>query len=200
MSGKRVLVFICLLTLIIGSFLWIRQEQLAHSAQTQTAEELQTRIPDYVTYKHLFHHVVAFKKEGEAEALKGRDGSPFINYFKRKAELSEHQAQTLNAIASECDDEVKQLDARAKQLIDPHRARYSGGRVPHGETPLPPAAEIKNMQAERRAIILRARDRLREAFGEPEFTRFDSFVKRQVTKNITPLSPDASPMQAAAPQ
>lgn len=200
MSRKRLVVFICLLTLTIGSILWMRQEQLAHSAQLQTAEEQQTRIPDYVTYKHLFRHVVAFKREGEAEAHKGGDGSPFINYFKRKAELSEQQAQTLNAIASECDDEVKQLDARARQLIDAHRARYPEGRVPHGETPLPPTAEIRSMQSERQAIVLRARDRLRQAFGDGEFTRFDSFVKRQVTKSITPLSPDALPMQAAAPQ
>jgi hypothetical protein len=40
------------------------------------------------------------------------------------------------------------------------------------------------MQQERNAIILRARDRLRQAFGAKEFERFDAFLQAHVKPAI----------------
>ena len=95
----------------------------------------------------------------------------------------------LEQIASECEQEVAQMDARAKVILDAFRARYPGGRVPQGETVPAPPPELQVMQKERDAIVLRARDRLCAALGEAEFGRFDTFVQKNVVPEIQPAMP-----------
>ena len=133
-----------------------------------------TAVPEHVIYQHLFHHVFLM---GERAGYKSQAG------------LTDEQARLLSEVAAEGEREVQQVDARAKVIIDAFRARYPGGRVPSGEVPPPPPAEIRALQAERNAAILRARDRLRAAFGEQEFSRFSEFVRNRVAPNITQLPP-----------
>ena len=190
MNRRRMLTSLCFLALGIGSLALARQSQ---SVQQSSAQPRPGGVPDYVAYKHLFHHVAAFKKKAEETERDGKDGAPFRTFFKRKAQLSDEQARLLDQIASDFDQEVKLQDARAKVLIDAYRAQYPDGKVPHGETPKPPPAELKVMTQERNAIILRARDRLRAAFGDDEFRRFDDFVKRNVAPNVNQPPTGQSP-------
>jgi hypothetical protein len=95
----------------------------------------------------------------------------------------------LEQVAVECDQEIQALAQRAKPLIEAYRAQYPGGQVPQGQTPAPPPVELRKISEERDAIILRARDRLRAAFGDDEFNRFDNFVKTRVASNIQQGSP-----------
>ncbi|MFN2452806.1 MAG: hypothetical protein ABR577_01155 [Pyrinomonadaceae bacterium] len=185
MNRKRILIVLGVFALAIGSLALGRQSQSAQSSSPQKPSE----IPDHVAYKHLFHHVVAFKKQAEEAEKQGKDGSAFRAFFKRKAELSDEQSRALNEVAIECDREVKQQDARAQIIIDEYATQYPNGKVPHGETPKPPPVELEVMTQERNAIILRARDRLHAAFGDEEFKRFGEFIKRRIAPNVKRMPP-----------
>jgi hypothetical protein len=155
-------------------------------------------VPDEVIYRHLFHHVVAFKKKAGEFRRAGKDGRSFETYFMRKAGLDERENESLAEIASEYDVEAGLLEARAKVLIDAYDAQYPGGRVPSGQTPKPPAPELRAMSEERDAMVLRYRDRLRAAFGDEGFSRFHAFAKGRVVPVISSRPNDTTaPAQPA---
>ena len=188
MSKKRVPLLFGVLALAVCMLLLARQPWATprpqQNAQGQGLEQQLPEAPDEVVYRHLFHHVVTFKKKAEEFRRAGKDGRPFETYFRRKAGLDERQNESLVAIASEYEVEAGLLDARAKVIIDAYDAQYPDGRVPQGESPKPAPAELKAMSEEQDRMVLRYRDRLRAEFGDEGFNRFHAFMKRRVVTGI----------------
>lgn len=189
MNKTRLLAALCLLAFAVGSITFGRhgqplQRSQEPAAQDQTAGELPPEVPDEVAYKHLFNHVTAFKKEAEKVERAGKNPEPFKGYFKRKAGLSDDQVRLLDEIAAEGSLEVAALDTKARAIVKAYLAQYPGGQVPHGEKPAPRPPGLRAMAEERERLILHARDRLRSAFGEEEFIRFNKFVKRRIAPNV----------------
>jgi hypothetical protein len=108
--------------------------------------------------------------------------------FREKADLSEVQAHLLTAIATDCVREVAVQDARPREIINTFRLRFPPGKLPIGVKLPPPPPELTQMQQERDAIILSARERLRLALGEDEFQRFEGLVTRRVAAAIEPTA------------
>lgn len=183
MNKKRLIITLCIVALAVGALAFTKQ---ATPVQNQKAPQQQIKsIPDYTVYRHLFHHHIALKQKAEELEQQGKDGKALRSFYQRQAKLNDDEARAFDQIASECEQEVAQQDAKAKAIIDAGLARYPGGKIPPGEKPPEAPAELKAMWEDRNAIILRARDRLREALGEQEFKRFDDFVERNVKPNIT---------------
>src|SRR6266850_4641496 len=103
----------------------------------------------------------------------GKDTTALRSFFQHKANLSEFQARILDTVAAECVRQVDAQDARAQQIISAFRLRFPPGKLPKGVKLPPPPPELTQMQNERDAMILSARDRLRIALGEDEFQRFE---------------------------
>lgn len=103
--------------------------------------------------------------------------------LQNQGRLPDNQIRALDEIAASCLQEVDELDARARSIIEAARARYPGGVIPRGQhlPPVPP--ELPVMQQQRNAALLRGRTRLLAAFGEQEFNRFDSFVMQYYADN-----------------
>jgi hypothetical protein len=81
---------------------------------------------------------------------------------------------------------VKQLDAKAKKIIDELYARYPGGQVPAGEQLPPPPPELQQLQRMRDYSALRARHRLQKELGEHGFKQVDDFLKLNFAPNVRP--------------
>jgi hypothetical protein len=188
MNKKRIAVVLCVLTLALGALALGGQEQ-----SKQALAPKRDNLPEHVVYKHLFHHVAALKRKAEEAESQGKDATQFRTHFKRQAQLGDEEVQILNDIAIECDRQMKVQDERARVIILAYKAQYPGGRVPHGELPKPPPPELRALSEERDAIVLRSRDRLREALGEGEFNRFNSFVKERVAPNVYQIQPQQAP-------
>jgi hypothetical protein len=205
MSKKRMPLLFGGLALAVCTLLLARQPVATprppQPAQGQAAVQQVPDVPDEVAYRHLFHHVVSFKKKAAEFRRAGKDGRSLETYFMRKAGLDERQNESLAEIASEYEVEVSFLDARAKVIIDAYDAQYPGGRVPQGQTPKRPPAELRAMSEERDRMVLRYRDRLRAAFGEEGFARFHAFAKGRVVPVASPPPANATaPAQPPAEQ
>jgi hypothetical protein len=190
MNRRQIAISLCIAALTAGAiFLWTPAPKAA-LPQIQSPEQQAQNIsaPPQVIYSALFHHVVAVQEQAEAEERQGKDASSLRSVFREKADLSEVQAHLLNVIAADCVREVAAQDARAQQVIKAFKVRFPPGRLPPGVKLPPPPTELKLMQHERDAMILRARERLRLALGEEEFQRFEGFVTRRVAAAIEPTA------------
>jgi hypothetical protein len=142
-------------------------------------------IPQHIVYDELFYEVAFFKGEADKLDRQGKDSSGLRSIYKKEAKLDERRNALLFEIASDCERDVEALDMRAKEIITAFRARVQAMNIGPGETPPPAPEELKAIQEERNATILRARDRLREGFGDEEFGRFTEFVNRSIKPRIT---------------
>jgi hypothetical protein len=196
MKKTRVVVLILSLTILSSGILIV-----VHGGDSkQEPPPPQRPIPDEVVYKHLFSHVLALKEKAEKAEKEGKDATQFRTHFKRKAKLSDEEVQTLNRVAEEWQQEMAPIDARAKAVIQIYKAQFPGGQLPHGQTPPPPPPELRTLSEQRDAAVLRARDRLKTAFGETEFNRFHGYVRDRVTPNVQLIQPGAESSSQKAQQ
>jgi hypothetical protein len=145
-----------------------------HSVAAQQPGE---ETPEHVRYMFLFHQHHFNMKKAAALEQQGKDGSRVHSMFKRLAVLNDHEALIFDQVASDCEQELEQQDARAKAVIDAFRARYPVDDPQAGANLPPPPPELADMQQERNAIILRARDRLHAELGDVKYANFNAFVK-----------------------
>lgn len=165
----------------------IEQEVVLDPAAVQPGQLLQDQpasnaegsdVPTHVVYGLLFREISAFKQEGERRRAQGKDDSSLRNYHREKANLNDDQATALERIAENCQREVDDLEREAKQIIDADRALHPGGRLQVGEQLPKPPKRLKQLEDKRTDAILKAREKLRAAFGESEFRRFDDFQQQ----------------------
>lgn len=215
MNRKLIIVMLCVLVTATGAFAFSNRLRLAtgslgfnQSAQdngptspsnemaanatmtrqlTGAAQSPDEQIPETVVYRQLFRHLEFLKQKADEKDAKGEDGGPLRSYYKRQAKLSDRQARDLEEIAAECNREVEKLDKKAKKLTDDFRAKNPGGKLAEGELPPQPPAELGLLWAERNNVITQAKEKLRAAFGEQEFQRFNEHVKRGIVPNIKPV-------------
>ncbi len=149
-------------------------------------------IPEHLTYGFFFNQIIALQQRATGRPDASVIGQVIRTSIEREANLNGAQILALNNIAFACVQQLRQQDARAGQIIAAFRARYPQRIIPPGESPPPPPAELRVLQEERNAIILRARDRLRQVLGEQAFNRLDEILKRSTSSNVRALSPGAS--------
>lgn len=200
MYKKYVVVGLCIAALTVGVF------AVGRTARTRPAQEVSAPVapmpsagvPEHVVYRMFLHQIFHNREVAETNEARGDSRAAYAwRHHYDAAQLSDEQMAALVRIASDCEQEVKAMDARAKVIIDARRALYyPGGKVPPGGKIAPPSPELAAMQEERNAIVLRWRDRVRETFGEQEFARLQEFLRQRVVPHIT-LTPIAPPSQAA---
>jgi len=191
-NRKRWIVFaFCAIALTVATIAQISWNPHAQSRQSQVGQlRLQQSppitVPDYIVYGALFHHVVEVKQQADQAQSSGEDASSLRSFFQRQMDLSQEHARKLDEIASECVIEVAKQDAKAKEVIRAFKTQYPPGEVKASKTLPPPPAELQQMQEERNAIILRARDRLATALGDKTFQNVDRYITNRVAPAIRP--------------
>lgn len=141
-------------------------------------------IPDDIVYGQIFRHIAELGRKADSEERKGRDGRKFRDLYKEKARLTEGQARILDNIARDTNISIRQIDARARQLIAETRARTPNRRIEFGQTIPSPPTELTELSNRRRDLILKAIWDLRQAYGEAGFLNFGVFVDADVKPGI----------------
>lgn len=81
--------------------------------------------------------------------------------------------------------DVDVLDRRAAKIIEKYRAGVQKMKIKPGDKMPELPAELRTMQAERDALVLRARDSLRERLGEESFQNLDQYIRQNIARKIT---------------
>ena len=155
------------------------------SAESNTAlggnsAQKDSGVPKHIVYGLFFGEMLALKKKAEERERQHIESSGLRSFHKERANLNEYQAQSLDLIAVEFNDKVIKINDKAKRIIDRERARHPQGRLKDGE-PLPLAPQaLTDLEQERKETLLQARERIRSAFGETEFKRFDDFIQQDI--------------------
>lgn len=191
MAKGTAVICVCTLLLLVGVFTFGNKTMTrrvgANTPRPEHASDAHSSVPDYVVYGVMFAKVVRLREKTRELQTKGRVGLNGYFPLQREVTLTQGQATVLEAIATSCQQKVRQQDERAKLIVNAFRAQFVGGRVPVSGAP-PPPPELKVMWQERNDIILGARDQLRDALGQQEFTRFDNYVKFHYGSNTSPVT------------
>jgi len=163
------------------------------SSQPQESQD----IPQYVIYSQVFRHIKELDKKADDEERQGRNGEQFRKLYKQMASLNDLQTSQLDQIAAETNDAIEKLNVRAMQIIKEVRAKHPDGKLAQGELPPAPPAELGQLSAQRRDVILQARERMRSVFGEGEFQRFDKFLQERMKPAIRRLGNGGAPPAGA---
>ncbi len=139
-----------------------------------------------VLYRTLFHTIFLLNEQAEEAERAGRTNvaQALRRAFKQEADLEAEQGVLLDRLAAECEQAVRAVDARAREILAARRANYPDGKLRAGQQPLPPSPELFALQREREAVVLGYRDRLREAFGQRVWEEFEQRVLRPLAAGL----------------
>lgn len=204
-NKKQVLTVLCVGLVSVGALTFTARPLASKSTavtrkpptapnNTPTAVPLGTRespspasAPEHVIYRQFFRHLVALNERATQAERQGKDGKKLRSHYKDKTGLAEEHSRILDKVADDYEREVRQLDAKAKKIIDQAHARYPKGVVPAGEQLPPPPPELKDLQRQRDYSVMRARHRLQTSLGEHGFRQLDDFLKLKFAPNVRPV-------------
>lgn len=211
MNGRRILVCVCIALLASGAFglSWrmnrtaqasagsspaarVPSRSSSETVQLQKVADKQAEAPQSVNlpppdviYGILFRTVSHLHKKSDELARQGKNPALLRDYYKNLTKLDDRENELFNQVASNAETAIEKLDAAAEKIISAERARHPGGKLKPGEAaPLVPQS-LKELDAQRTATILRAREQLRQAFGDAEFQRFEGLLTKDAGKTIS---------------
>lgn len=155
------------------------QGQPSAAAQTPAAD-----IPKHVLYGLLFRERAHFKKRAQEQESKGGNGAFFREFHKKKLELTDAETAALDRVADEANREVTRLDKQARKIIDDARAQHPKGLIKEGESLPTPPAELAELEKQRTAALLQAREQLRAALGDAEFQRMEALLLKDAAERM----------------
>lgn len=147
----------------------------------------QPGVSQFALYFHFFQSVDFLRNKSEELVRQGHAGTQLRAHYKNRASLNQGQADQVETVALDCLRDLARQDEQARRVITAWRARYPRGRLLEGEKPPQPPAELVQLQKGREEIVLRARSRLEQAFGDQEFARLEQFLQADVAPRIEPL-------------
>lgn len=140
------------------------------------------QLSDMQFYEVFFRRVAFLQERARKREEKGEDGTKLRTFVAARLGLDLSENQITHQVAFDCLEEIGRLDAQAQEIIQQERAKFPGGRsTAISGRPAPPPI-LASLQVERDNALLRARETLKNAFGEPRFAFFDMLVKEYVTE------------------
>ncbi len=137
--------------------------------------------PDERFYPLVFRHVLSLQQSDSANPstpdVAGTASPSLASTFAHVAGTTNGENAVLLAEARSWKAEVDPVDTQAHQIIDNIHARTPGGRLAPGQQPPAVPPELTALQARRDSITLRHVQRLRTAWGDARFQRFDASVR-----------------------
>lgn len=140
-------------------------------------------IPEHLKYYYVFRQLSLLNQMWAAAERRGEDGSRYRQHYKKFASLDDQQMSQLNRIANECLQEVAVYDTRINQLVNETRAALPGKRLGPGVAAPAPPVELKQIDAQREGVLIRAQARLIDAMGETGFRRLNEAIEKSMHVN-----------------
>ena len=139
-----------------------------------------TDLPDQVLYEFFFLRTAVLNARAEKKERDGKPGNDLRAKVIGTMKLDASQRRILDRTAIECLQKARELDLKARQIINNVRAHYHEGRIGTGQAPPELPAELSVLQAARNNVVLQGRDSLRKEFGDEKFAEFDRFARSAI--------------------
>jgi len=188
MKHIRIFIVVAVVILLVCGVNFIFRKSAAQPKRSN--QQAQAAIPDFEVYRQIFHHHVTMKHQADELEKQGKSGKFLREFYKREAKLTDGEARDFDDIASDCERQVAQQDAKAKAIVKAALARNGNGKLEKGAQPPEPPAELRALWDERNAIITRAKFALQAAYGDSEFTRFENYLKQDVVPHFSTPPPN----------
>jgi len=155
--------------------------QLTPAPKAQMQDNLDTtNLPDQVAYEFFFLRAATLNGRAEKKEQEGKPGNELRAKVIGNVELDASQRHALDTIAIECLQKARELDVKARQIINDGHAHYHEGRIRPGQAAPELPAELTVLQEARNSVFLQGRDSLRREFGDEKFAEFDRFVRSTI--------------------
>lgn len=141
--------------------------------------------PEHAVYNEFFYHVNFLRKKADKEEKGGKEAAQLRAFYKRQAKLDDAQNEKLSKAASDLERQLDLIDAKARKVIDKFRAGVKAMDIKPGQKMPEPPAQLKTMQAERDALVMRAKENLRANLGDEAFGRLDQYVRQNIAPRMT---------------
>jgi hypothetical protein len=172
---KRIAV-VAAVALIAALFVALAQIPSTTTSSTSMAMKRPWERGDQYLYGHFFAHVSRVNQQAEEAEQLGMNSGYLRGYFQTTVQLTAAEAVLLNQVAADLSAQLAAYDANAKQVRTDWHVVVQRSRLNHEAIP-PTPAQVRSLQPGRDALILQARDRLRQSLGDAEFGRLDSYVR-----------------------
>jgi hypothetical protein len=183
---KRPIIFLSSvlgLTLTIGVFAgWMPMAAFhAQNAPIKSASPVKYP-PPHVIYNMMFRNVAWTQRQAAQSEREGKDGSIYQNRYQTLAKLTNAEADLLNRVAEQTNNQVKEIEARAAVAIDRERARRKAEKITSPPVLTP---ELRALESERKTAIMAGVNNLKQQMGASRFVEFEMFVHDQIANKIT---------------
>jgi hypothetical protein len=140
-------------------------------------------VPDEILYFILFNHLVGLQEQSEKARTMGKSFD-HLKVFREEANLDVSQSVFLFQNAQDCLDALKPIDDRARQIIQDARTKFPTGEISSPENLPPPPSELKQLQEEKNAVVVRYRNAIKSYLGDLKFLELEQFVKQKISPNV----------------
>lgn len=130
-------------------------------------------IPEHVRFQFLFEHL---------NKIKDRPGT--LRNYQAKTGMSDAVFRGLVQLATEHEQQVAEIDRQANVIVQNMHAQYPR-HLPPGVSPPETSQELIDLQAQRDALSLRFRDRLKVLMGDAAYLRFTQFMDTEFGRAAT---------------
>ena len=155
----------------------------AAAAPTKVQQQPPT-VPEHAVYNEFFFHVNFLRKKAAKEEASGKESAQLRNFYKRQAKLDDKQNALIDKAAADLERELEAMDQKADKIIKKFRADVQAMDIKPGQRPPDPPGVLKTMQAERDALIVRAREGLHASLGAEAFGRLDQYVQQNIAPRM----------------
>jgi hypothetical protein len=152
-------------------------------------------------YQAFFNHIVALESAAVEHDKAGRKGDEVRAYYQKLLKLTDVEAADLKRVATDYQNALHDLEAKAKSVVEAAWAPYPNHRVPLGAK-VPEMPEELNQLERERVDMINAHAKLLEALLDPAtFKRVDNYVQNVLAKQVTisRISPLASHSATSIP-
>jgi len=141
---------------------------------------LEQRVPRYQVYEHLITVIGVLDRNADEAKYKGEDDTRYRQFYRRAANLTPDQWTDFQRIMSEARNELADIDGQADQIIVAYREKLKQAGN-NGPPPIP--EKIKDLQTRHNRVLSEIPHKLKAAFGDKEFEKFDKFLRETIQVN-----------------
>ncbi len=139
--------------------------------QANQSSQMTEGVPKWLSYESYFEHIAGLDKAAAQLEAQGKDGKPWRTFEQHQTGLTDEEGATLKKIAYDCNQAVKDIDAKMYQVKMDFHSQH-----PSQSYRYQPPPELEQLWADRQQAIEFHIDELRRELSVESFQRVDSHV------------------------